>query len=180
MAMIIHTRKLATGLALAVGLILADQLSKIAMMRLLNHFTPADSPAAIDVLPFFRLVTWWNKGVSFGMFSGHDGSGAWVLTALALVISAVMLVWMVRTDRWLSILALGTVIGGALGNVIDRVRFGAVFDFLFFYWRDWGFPAFNLADSAITIGVILLLIDGVLADRQDRNKPGRDKAPHGT
>ncbi|MBI3514308.1 MAG: signal peptidase II [Proteobacteria bacterium] len=143
--------------ALVVGL---DQATKAWMIGLL-----LDPPRALVVTGFFDLVPVWNKGVSFGMLSGHDGWGAWLLGGVALAVAAGLAVWLARAERGLLAGGLGLVIGGALGNVIDRGRFGAVFDFLDFHVAGWHWPAFNLADSAITVGVGLLLLDGLLAGR---------------
>jgi signal peptidase II len=123
------------------------------------------------VLPVFSLVTAWNKGVSFSQLRGLPPQ---LLSGFAILVSLGLIYWLSRVDKRLIAVAIGCVAGGALGNVIDRFRFGAVFDFLDFFIKtgsgwEWHWPAFNLADSAITIGVILLLIDG-LFHRVDRAK----------
>ena len=144
------------GLALAAGIIVLDQITK---WLVLDAFLP--DPAPVQVLPFFNLVLTWNPGVSFGMFSGLGDLGPWILTVFALVIAAVMGVWMFRTDgRWTA-LGLSLLVGGALGNVIDRVRFGAVVDFLDFHVSGYHWPAFNVADSAITVGAAILIIEAL-------------------
>lgn len=154
------------GLILVAAIIVADQVSKAIMMAVLEQH-----PFGIPVLPVFSLVTAWNPGVSFSMLR-H--AGPLVLSGGAILVSAALIVWLARIDALLTAVGIGCVAGGALGNVIDRVRFGAVFDFLDFYLktgsgREWHWPAFNLADSAITIGVALLLFDG-LFHRVDRAK----------
>ncbi len=148
--------------AAAAGLVLVlDQLSKWwVITRLMNP------PRVIEITPFFNFVMWWNKGVTFGLFASAPGWGRWVMVVLALVITAVLVIWLVRVNDKLLALAIGLVIGGAVGNVIDRIRFTAVADFLDFHAGAWHWPAFNLADSAITIGVGLLLIDAFLARRE--------------
>lgn len=121
-------------------------------------------PRVIPVLPFFNLVLVWNPGVSFGMFG--DGSiGAWGLVLLAAGIVAALLWWLRKADTTLSIVSLGLVIGGAIGNVIDRLIHGAVVDFLDLHVAGWHWPAFNIADSAITIGVVLLLAESLFPSR---------------
>lgn len=154
------------GLLFAALVILLDQVSKIWLMDYLGVAGPDQRAAGFPVTGFFDIVGVWNKGVSFSLFSNHDGSGAWILSLVALVITGAMLVWLWRAQGLRLALGLGMVIGGALGNVIDRVRFGAVFDFLFFYYQQYSWPAFNIADTGISVGVGLLLIDSLLDSRR--------------
>ena len=130
----------------------------------------------IEVTPFFNLVMVWNYGVSFGLF-GESGA-RWLLVALSLAIAGGLLVWMARLTRRLPTLAFALIIGGAVGNVIDRVIFGAVADFLDFHAYGYHFWAFNIADSAITIGVCLILVDSFLVHPQaeggEARKAGND------
>ena len=145
------------GLGLAAILLVADQITKLS---LLSFFLAG--PKVVPITPFFNLVLVWNSGVSFGMLAG---SGEWRMLALivfALAVSLVLVVWLARTGSTWVVMCLGLIIGGAVGNVIDRLRFGAVIDFLQFYWRDWYFPAFNLADSGITLGVAGLLLQSLI------------------
>ncbi len=111
----------------------------------------------ITILPFFNLVEVWNKGISFGMFNDLS-YGQWLLSGMAMIITLVLLRWLSRTDDRLTAAALCLIIGGAVGNTIDRMRFGAVADYLDFHAYGYHWPAFNLTDSAIFIGVILLLL----------------------
>ncbi len=157
-------QRLAIGLAAAV--IVLDQLSK----AWLYDYLIAGGRRLIEVLPFFNLVTVWNYGVSFGLFNGGQQGGAWAFVILALAIVAALAVWLRRTDRALVAAAIGLVIGGALGNVVDRLRLGAVFDFLDFHAFGWHWPAFNLADSAITIGVALLFVDSLFSGREESKR----------
>lgn len=154
------------GLLVAALVILLDQISKIGLMRYFGLTGPEERTSGFPVTGFFDIVGVWNKGVSFSLFSNHDGSGAWILSLVALVITGAMLVWLWRAHGLRLVIGLGMVIGGALGNVIDRVRFGAVFDFLFFYYQQYSWPAFNLADAGISLGVGLLLIDSLLDSRR--------------
>ena len=157
--------KLFSGaLVLSALVILADQVSKWAIGRLV-----LDPPQVIELTPFFNLVAAWNPGVSFSML---QGTGPWLLSVAAIGVSLVLVGWLTKQATPLPALAVGLVIGGALGNVIDRVRLGAVFDFLDFYLGSWHFPAFNLADSSISVGVALLLLDG-LFHRADLGKTER-------
>jgi signal peptidase II len=151
------------GLLLAAITILLDQLTKWVMLGLLMR---GDEP--IVVTPFFNLVMVWNRGVSFGLFDRSGALAPWVLSGLALAVVVALIAWLRQTHEWLSGIGLGLVIGGALGNVIDRVRLAAVVDFLDFHLAGWHWPAFNLADSAICVGAALLVADGLLgARRQD-------------
>lgn len=153
-----------SGLLLATVLLILDQITK----NLILHFLYEGHK---EILPFFNLVHVWNRGISFGLFN-HDHSGAWLLAGLALVITAVFLVWLWRVEQRGLALAIGAVIGGALGNVIDRVRFQAVVDFLDFHAFGWHYPAFNVADSAVVLGIAYIILDGLFFE------PKRSKSEH--
>ncbi len=140
----------------AVLVIILDQISKWVILTQVM-----DPPATLTVLPIFDLVLAWNRGVSFSMFSSDAAHIPYLLAGFALLVAVVLGFWLRRVRNPLPAWGLGLVIGGALGNVIDRLRFGAVIDFLYFHYAGWGWPAFNVADSAITVGVGLLLIDGL-------------------
>ena len=162
--MTIADRKLfSLGAGLCVAAIILDQITKAIVEKVMETH-----PFGIPVLPFFSLVSAWNRGVSFSQL---PFLAPWVLAGGAILVSFVLLVWLTRIDNPLQAMGIGLIAGGALGNVIDRVRVGAVFDFLDFYikasGREWHWPAFNVADSAITVGVILLLFHGLFqsADR---------------
>jgi len=116
----------------------------------------------VDVLPFFNFVVVWNQGVSFGLFSNDTDYGPYILIALSFAITVGFLIWMFRTQNIVHHFGIALVIGGAIGNVIDRFRFGAVFDFLDVHAFGWHWPAFNIADSAIVIGVFTLMIHAFL------------------
>jgi len=150
---------LAYGLAAVV--VILDQISKF---WILNVF---DLPARghVPVAPFFSLSMVWNRGVSFGMLRAEVDLARWGLAAFSFAVAIALIVWARKTHRLLTAVALGLVVGGAIGNLIDRVRFGAVADFLDFsgLWFPW---VFNVADSGITVGVILLLIDSALPHRK--------------
>lgn len=147
------------GLVIAFAVLALDQASKLYFYDLLV----TDGRRAIEVLPFFNLVTVWNYGISFGMFNSGSTEASAIFIAIALVIVVALTVWLKGATQTLVAVALGLVIGGAIGNVVDRVRFGAVFDFLDFHAFGWHWPAFNVADSAITVGVALLCIDALFA-----------------
>lgn len=144
------------GLLVALGVIIIDQVSKYVIM----HYVLADY-AAMIVAPFFAIVRAWNTGVSFSMFNDFGIKGVYILSGVALVIVALLLNWLRKEQSRLLQVALGFIIGGALGNVIDRIHLGAVFDFLDFSIGDYHWPAFNAADSFICIGAGLIIIHGL-------------------
>jgi len=159
-----------SGLAVAAAVLLFDQLSKWAITGMVIDpacvTPPATQPGcAIPVLPFFNLTLVYNPGVTFGL---GGGLGPLVLSGLAVAISVGLAVWLRKVDSMLLAIAIGGIIGGAIGNVVDRLRFGAVVDFLDVFipgstLPHW--PAFNLADSAIVVGVGLIIVDGLIAGR---------------
>ncbi|MBR9971863.1 signal peptidase II [Magnetospirillum sulfuroxidans] len=162
------------GLMLAAALIVADQISKWWVVEKVMRpdgvtDTPFFSPTVIELTPFFNLLMTWNRGVSFGIFNNDGPWNALALSALSVVIVIALLIWLGKAQGRLISLALGAIIGGALGNVVDRVRWGAVADFLDVHAFGWHWPAFNLADSAITIGAILLILDSLFS-RQNSDK----------
>ncbi|MBO6782109.1 MAG: signal peptidase II [Alphaproteobacteria bacterium] len=143
------------ALVFVIVLIVADQILKQVMLSLV--FFP---PRIIEVTGFFNLVPVWNTGVSFGLL-GDSSTSRWVLVVVALVIVAVLVVWLVRAGGGIVAFALALVIGGALSNVIDRVIYGAVIDFIDIHGFGFHWPAFNLADTTIVVGTALLLYDGL-------------------
>ncbi|OFX09935.1 MAG: signal peptidase II [Alphaproteobacteria bacterium RIFOXYD12_FULL_60_8] len=144
------------GLLTAAGIVVADQVSKwLILERFLADPTP------VEVLPFFNLVLTWNRGVSFGAFNDGGAYNAWIFTGVAAVIVVFLLGWLRKADTPLVIAALGGIIGGAVGNVIDRLRLDAVVDFLDLHAAGYHWPAFNVADSAIVVGAIVLVADAL-------------------
>ena len=144
------------GLILAAVAVLADQAVKWLVLQF--FMTRADP---VEVTFFFNLVLAWNRGISFSLFHSEEAYAPFALAALALAISAGLGVWLRRVDHRWPATGIGLVIGGAIGNVIDLLRFGAVVDFLDFHWAGYHWPAFNIADSAITVGVLFLITDGL-------------------
>ena len=158
---------IAKGITLALIVLLLDQFTK---WMVLNKILP--DGGSEQLFPFFNFTLVWNKGVSFGFMAGNHSAMPYVLTAFALILVAFVAYWLIKsTTRWQAI-ACGLIIGGAIGNVIDRLRFGAVTDFIDLHLGGWHYPAFNVADSAIVIGAILLLWDSVF-----RSKSGADEKP---
>jgi len=153
------------ALAILALVVVADQVTKWWILTQVMQ-----PPRILEVTGFFNLVLVWNRGISFGLLGDGGQSQAWLLAAFGTLVAGGLLVWVQRGA--LSALATagaGLVAGGALGNVVDRLQYGAVVDFLDLHLGGWHWPAFNLADSAITVGVILLLLDAVLQERQDRS-----------
>ncbi len=150
------------GLIVAVVILAADQASKLFFLDLVTRH----SPPVIEIAPFFNLVQVWNTGVSFGLFQEDSALRSWTLVAVAAAVLVWLLLWLRRAQSRLVAVALGAIIGGAIGNIIDRVRYGAVFDFIDLHAFGWHWPAFNLADSAIVVGVALLLLDSFRPARQ--------------
>ena len=146
---------------LSAVVIVLDQYSKwLAETQLVPH-----QPLAL--LPSLNLALMYNTGAAFSFLSDAGGWQRWLFTGLAVIVSVGLVIWLARLParQRLVAVALALILGGAIGNVIDRIRFGHVIDFIQVYYSDWYFPAFNAADSAITLGVILLLLDAVLKPR---------------
>lgn len=152
-----QTTRLWRWLLLASVLIVLDQLTKLYFDASLRY------GQRIAVLPFFDFTLLYNPGAAFSFLAQADGWQRWFFTVLGLFASAFILVMMhkSRSNQRL-MLALTLILGGALGNVIDRIAYGHVVDFLLFYWKDWYYPAFNIADTCITLGAILLILDELL------------------
>ncbi len=141
------------------GLVIAlDQVSKYMATQMLEMFQP------LAVMPMFNLTLMHNTGAAFSFLSEAGGWQRWFFSLVAVVVSGVIVNWLRRlgSDQHLQAAALSLVLGGALGNVIDRLLLGHVVDFIQIYYERWYWPAFNIADSAITLGVILLILDTLL------------------
>lgn len=157
-------RGIVPWLALIATVIVVDQLSKIAIAK-----TFAYGARKSIVHGFFDLTLVYNKGAAFSFLSSAGGWQRWFFTIVGIVAALFIVVMLARhSSQRLFSWALALIAGGALGNVIDRLIHGHVVDFLLFYYRGWSFPAFNVADSAITIGAILLVLDELLRVRRAR------------
>jgi signal peptidase II len=154
---------LVRGLATAMAVVVLDQLSKAGVRE---YFAGHPAGEHENVTPFFNIVLIHNRGMSFGLFNSSGGLNALLFSLVAAAIVTVLIYWLSRVDSSLLAVAIGLIIGGAVGNVIDRVRLGAVVDFLDFHVGLWHWPAFNVADSAICIGVAVMLLDGLLLRRE--------------
>ncbi len=146
----------ARWLLLSVLVVVLDQYSK---WLVLQHF---DLYETLRLTNWFNLTLAYNTGAAFSFLNDAGGWQRWLFVVLAVVITGVLLVWLQRARHLrLQALALALIIGGAIGNVIDRVRLGYVIDFIDWHYRDWHWPVFNLADSAISVGVVLLIVDSL-------------------
>ncbi|HHN66475.1 MAG TPA: signal peptidase II [Thermopetrobacter sp.] len=172
----IHGPATLPGLLCAALAFLADQGFKLVMFRIVD-FDAWPLPR-IRLAPFFDIVLAWNRGVSYGWFTQQSDAGRWLLTAVALAVSAALLWWLARQRRAVPAAAIGMIIGGALANALDRVIHGAVADFFWFHVGAFSWYVFNIADVAIVAGVILLLYDSFTHDGRDAaDTPRNGSAP---
>lgn len=142
-------------LLLSFMVILLDQATKQFAEAMLTAYEP------VFVLSFFDLTLMYNKGAAFSFLSDQDGWQRWFFVVLAVLITAVLIGWLRRLkaeEKWVAV-SLSLIIGGAVGNVIDRLLFGQVIDFIHLHYQQYYWPAFNVADSAISVGVTIMLID---------------------
>src|SRR6516164_7673081 len=154
---------LARGLATAVVVVVLDQLTKAAILASLA----GDGVSGrATITSFFNLALTYNRGISFGLFNGGAGLNSLIFSLAAGAIVALLIFWLSRATSPFLAFAIGLIIGGAAGNVIDRLRLGAVVDFLDFHVESLHWPAFNLADSAICIGVAAMLLDSLVVRRE--------------
>ena len=118
-------------------------------------------PRVIEITSFFNVVLVWNRGVSFGLFNNDSPYNSYVLAAVSAIVVVFLAFWVWRTPVYTIRLVLGAIMGGAIGNAIDRLRHDGVVDFLDFHWGGWHWPAFNCADSAIVVGAAVLMADSL-------------------
>src|SRR3981081_192138 len=156
-----------TRFAMAVALVAAaiDQAAKLWLLFVFD----LGARGIVTLTPFLDLVLTWNTGISYGLFRQEGPLGQWALLALKVIAVVLLWIWLARTSSRLTALALGLIIGGALGNAIDRLAYGAVADFVLFHLTTVGFSfkwyVFNVADGAIVAGVLGLLYESLLGDR---------------
>lgn len=151
------------GIAIAFAVAFFDLLTKRLMFAILENLaltTDVQNPEIV-IFDFFSLVMVWNRGVSFGMFNQIGGAPV-ILSLLQFVIMVIVFIWLYRNEKPHFTWALGLIAGGALGNLSDRIKNGAVADFLDFHIASYHWPAFNLADSAVFIGVAILILDDLI------------------
>mgnify|MGYP002628071137 CR=1 FL=1 len=144
-------------------IVIIDQLTKLYFLNILSY------GERIPVLPFFDFVLLFNTGAAFSFLANHDGWQRWFFVGIGFV-AIIVISWLLRRHQheprfmW----GLTLILGGAIGNVIDRLLWGHVVDFLLFFYDNWYYPAFNIADSAITVGAILIIFDEILKWRTSR------------
>ncbi len=154
------------GLALLL-VFAADQASKLWILNGLQ----LPQLGRVDLLPVLSLQMVWNQGVTFGMFKADGPWGPLLLVGVAVAIVIALAVWLWRAESRLVAISLGAIAGGALGNVLDRLRFGSVVDFIYFHVGGWSWYVFNVADSAIVCGVAALVLDGLRPKPRQANEP---------
>jgi signal peptidase II len=147
------------GLTVAVLLLAADQASKLWLIYATNLRLTWPWP----VLPFLDFTVVWNRGISYGLFQQETEMGRWILTGVKLVAAVILFFWLKRAENRIESIGIGLIIGGAIGNAIDRILHGAVFDFVHFHVGSFSWYVFNVADAAIVIGVILMVASPFLA-----------------
>ncbi len=145
-------------LSLSLIILILDQITKTWVSTHLSFNQP------VNILPYFDLRLLHNPGAAWSFLADQGGWQRWFLSLLAIIVSIVIMVWLTRLDskqRWLAC-GLALILGGALGNVMDRIIFGYVVDFIDIYYQGWHWPAFNIADIGISIGAVMLLIDAII------------------
>ncbi len=157
--------------AIAALVFVIDQLVKFWIVNLVE----LQSRVSVPVLPVFSLTWVENRGVSMGMLTADTEVGRWLLVGLTGLIATVVAIWIRRERHMPEMVALGLVLGGALGNIVDRIRFGYVVDFIHLHAGPWSFYVFNVADAAITLGVIILLVRALFSRPDTSDSAGSDK-----
>jgi signal peptidase II len=150
------------GPLLALATLAVDQASKLALLFV--YELPLKEP--VTLTPFLDLMVVWNRGISYGLFQQHTELGRWLLLAISLAAAVGLSIWMLRTPSRFLAASLALIVGGAVGNAIDRLAYGAVFDFVHFHVGAFSWYVFNIADAAIVAGVIGLIYDSLVLDRR--------------
>jgi signal peptidase II len=159
------------GAVAALAVLAADQASKYWVLHILD----LPDLRQVTLLPVLNLTMVWNRGVTFGLLNGFGEAGPVILAVLALAVVAALGVWLSRANSLLMAVSIGAIAGGAVGNVIDRLRFGAVVDFIHAHIGEWSWYVFNIADAAIVCGVAALLLDSQLTGRNKDPKNDREQ-----
>jgi signal peptidase II len=161
------------GAIAAVLVLAADQGSKYWILHVLD----LPDLRQVELLPVLNLTMVWNQGVTFGLLNGLGSWSHFVLAAIALIVVVVLCVWLRRAENPLAAAAIGAIAGGAVGNVIDRLRYGAVVDFIHAHLGDWSWYVFNVADAAIVCGVVALILESQFGRRpREPEQPVKSRA----
>lgn len=164
-------RALTIGLSVAVVIVLLDQATKLMAEAWLAAYRP------VPVVPMLNMTLSYNTGAAFSFLHDQSGWQRWLFSGLAVVVSVVLVIWLARLGRAFGWQALGIalILGGAVGNLIDRLAYGHVIDFIDVYYGTWHWPAFNVADSAITVGAVVLILESFLAARDTSDGTGSQR-----
>jgi signal peptidase II len=165
------------AILVALATLVLDQASKLYLLFVYNLFLHEP----VELLPFLELIVVWNRGISYGLLQQETDLGRWLLVGFSILAAIGLGIWMLRTPHRLLAASLALVVGGALGNVIDRIAYGAVFDFVHVHAGTFSWYVFNIADAAIVAGVIGLVYDSfVLEGRRARRggSSGAQEPPH--
>jgi len=157
------------GLIVAAVTLVADQANKLWLL----HVYDIGAKGTVTLTPFFDLVLVWNRGISYGLFPQDSAAGRFGLIAFAILASLALVVWLARITTGLSAVAIGLIIGGGVGNLIDRIAYGAVADFYAFHAFGFEWYIFNIADVAIVAGVIGLLYDSLFGGHKKAGNPSK-------
>ena len=157
----IYRHRFGVGLAAALAVFVADQASKYWVLHVLN----LPELGQVVLLPVLNLTMVWNRGVTFGLLNGFGQWGTAALVVIALAVVVALAMWLRRAQSALMAVSIGAIAGGAVGNVLDRLRYGAVVDFIHAHIAGWSWYVFNVADAAIVCGVGALLLDSALTGR---------------
>lgn len=161
------------GFGVALATLILDQATKLYALFVLD--LPLREP--LRLAPFLDLIVVWNRGISYGLFQQHTDLGRWVLITTALAAAVALSIWIARTSVGLLAASLGLILGGAVGNAIDRLAYGAVFDFVHFHVGSFSWYVFNIADAAIVAGVIGLVYDSLILDKRRGGQGNRQDSP---
>lgn len=157
------------GLGVALATVVLDQAHKAWMLYVYD----IGAKGTVTITPFFDLVLVWNQGISYGLLPQESAAGRWGLILFALGASVALTVWLARLESRLTAIAIGLIIGGAVGNAIDRILYGAVADFFSFHAFGYQWYVFNIADTAIVAGVVGLLYDSLFRGHKKVGNPSK-------
>ena len=157
------------GVAAALVTLVLDQITKL--YTLFVYDLPVREP--VRLTPFLDLIVVWNRGISYGLFQQHTEAGRWILVVVSLAAALALSVWIRRAEGRLLAACLGLIVGGAIGNAIDRVAYGAVFDFIHFHIGSFSWYVFNVADAAIVAGVVGLIYDSFVLEKRRTQRKAR-------